>query len=277
MVKQQRRPGAARGAVLGGLAAVVAAALAMAALATAQTSDKPSNTSPPTINGTASQGSTLTAMAGNWSGSPAPTFQYQWRRCDANGGSCSDISGAIQQTYTLAPVDNGNTLRVRVEATNASGSATATSVPTAVVAATPVPPVTGCPTPAAGASSVDVGGVGSPARLQIAGFQPTPGIVSGSMQSFSVSVHVTDTCGQSVSGANVFATAVPYNQVTVPAETATDATGWVKLTFYRRAGFPAARNQRLMVMFIRASKPGENTLAGVSTRRLVSFPVDLKV
>ena len=63
---------------------------------------------------------------------------------------------------------------------------------------------------------------------------------------------------------------VPFNQLNVPGEAATDANGWAQLNFQTLAGFPAARRQQLLVMFVRARKPGENLLAGISSRRLVS-------
>lgn len=93
----------------------------------------PANTSAPTISGTATQGQTLTASRGSWSGSPT-SYAYQWRDCDTAGNNCSDISGATGSSYTLTANDVGNTIRVVVTATNAGGSTPATSAATATVA-----------------------------------------------------------------------------------------------------------------------------------------------
>lgn len=95
----------------------------------------PVNTSPPTISGSAVGGQTLTAAPGSWSNDPAG-YAYQWVRCDATGGSCLSISGATASTYTLVSTDVGKTLRITVVASNASGSASATSAQTAKVAGT---------------------------------------------------------------------------------------------------------------------------------------------
>ena len=92
----------------------------------------PANTGAPTISGAATQGSALTASSGTWTNSPG-SYAYRWQRCNAAGASCASISGATAQTYTVAPADVGSTLRAAVTATNAGGSATATSAQTGVV------------------------------------------------------------------------------------------------------------------------------------------------
>jgi subtilisin family serine protease len=92
----------------------------------------PVNTSPPTITGSAVQGQTLSAQPGSWTNGPTG-FAYQWRRCDASGGNCSDISGATTTSYTLVAADVGSTIGIAVTASNAAGSGTASSAPTGVV------------------------------------------------------------------------------------------------------------------------------------------------
>jgi hypothetical protein len=81
----------------------------------------PVNLCPPTIEGTAVIGKTVSAGNGCWSNSPT-SYSYKWLRCDKNGTSCTAISGATKQSYTLTQADVGHTLIVFVTATNAAGS-----------------------------------------------------------------------------------------------------------------------------------------------------------
>src|SRR5438046_914415 len=111
-------------------AIVVVAALVLVGVASAAA---PVNTAPPTISGTTTVGQTLTASNGTWSNSPTG-FAYQWLRCNGGGNNCAAVANGTQQTYTLVGADAGHTLRVRVTATNADGSASAQSDETDVVA-----------------------------------------------------------------------------------------------------------------------------------------------
>lgn len=93
----------------------------------------PANTALPTISGTVSVGSTLTATNGSWTGSTPINYTYQWRRCDNTGASCADIAGATGSTYVLAGADAAGTVRIKVTATNTAGTTSATSNQTAVI------------------------------------------------------------------------------------------------------------------------------------------------
>ncbi len=257
-----------------GLTALAASALVAlsGAGSTAAAQYGPRNTSPPTISGTTQIGSTLTANPGTWIGTGI-TYAYRWRRCDRDGGSCADISNANARAYTLRSVDVGHTLRVRVTATLQGHSGSAISAATAIIRGAAAPPASGCPS---GTGPVGVNALAPPARLAFDGQAISPTVVRRSSLTVTVRFHVSACNGRSVQGALVYVTAVPFNQFSIPAEQPTGGDGWATLTMNQQNGFPAARNQQLLVIFARARKAGENPLGGISTRRLVSFPVDLR-
>jgi hypothetical protein len=116
----------------------------------------PTNTAAPTVSGTTTSGQTLSASRGTWTGGPTG-WSYQWRRCDASGGACSNIQGATSLGYTLGAADVNRRLRFQVTATNSAGSGQALSAPTAVVqpaSTTPPPP----PPPSGGGTTIVVNG-----------------------------------------------------------------------------------------------------------------------
>lgn len=236
----------------------------------------PVNTVAPTITGTPKEGETLVGARGTWSGTVAD-YNDSWVRCDKDGSSCSSIGGATDRNgYKLKNVDVGNTIRFRVEAKNADGSTFASSVPTAVITAAVAPtptPATGCPT---GTGPVQVTDLTPPARLLIDGQQTSPSVVTAGAKQMTVRYRVTACGGRPVQGSLVYVTAVPFNQLNIPAEATTAQDGWAQLDFRMLAGFPVGPRQQLIAMFVRARKSGESTLGGISTRRLFSIPVDLR-
>jgi hypothetical protein len=235
---------------------------------------RPQNVSPPTISGAPTEGATLSARNGNWTHGPT-SYAYTWYRCDRNGNGCSVIEGAHSTTYRLTSADVGGTLRLRTTAGNSEGSSSAVSVPTGVVqrpSAPPPPRGPGCP---AGGNPDQVSQLASPARLLVDTLQASPRVVTRGTDVLVVRFHVTSTCGGPVQGALVYATATPYNQFAIPVEAPTGADGWATLVFRRLRGFPVSGHQQLIAVFVRARKPGDSLLGGISTRRLVAIPVRL--
>jgi hypothetical protein len=232
----------------------------------------PVNNQPPAISGTTQVGSTLTATTGTWVGLSPITYTYAWSHCDSAGKNCAAISGATSSAYVLQSADSGNTVRVTVTGSNSAGSDTGTSETSQVIGGG-APVASGCPS---GTGVIQIGDLAPPARLQIDHQSIVPSTVIATTASLQVHARVTACGARPVQGALVYVTAVPYNQFSIPAEGTTGADGMVTLTMNKLSGFPAARNQRLLVMFFRARKSGDPLLAGISTRRLVSFHVLLK-
>jgi hypothetical protein len=144
---------------LAGLSAAVAiGAAAFAAWAvespSAATAAAPVNTGEPSISGTPRVGQVLRTTRGTWTGTDPISYTFRWYRCDGAGApdasNCTRISNAADNSYVLRVADAGFRIRSQVVATNADGSARATSNPTAVVvSARPVntdePSISGTP------------------------------------------------------------------------------------------------------------------------------------
>jgi hypothetical protein len=126
---------------LAGSAALVAlGAITVALLAGASgaaTTTAPKNTGEPSITGTPRVGQVLRTTRGSWTGTTPLKYAYGWFRCDGRGkadaSDCKQITNAKNASYVLREADAGFRIRSQVTATNADGSATATSNPTAVI------------------------------------------------------------------------------------------------------------------------------------------------
>lgn len=83
--------------------------------------DVPYNTVAPVVTGNTSVNSTLTSTTGTWSTIYGANYAYQWQANSAN------IVGATSNTYTLTSNELGDTILCIVTASNAYGSAVASS------------------------------------------------------------------------------------------------------------------------------------------------------
>jgi hypothetical protein len=210
----------------------------------------------PSIAGSPVVGGTLTANEGTWANAPT-SFGYQWQRCDAGGNGCGAIAGATSKTYAVSSDDFGDTLRVTVSARNARGSSSATSAPSAVVGKT-----------TQGGVAISVNAVRLPDRLVVSGVQASPARIHHAP--FTVRFRVSDTSGHLIDGALVYVVGLPYNWVSTAPEVATGPDGWATVTMRPSSAMP---RRGALVMFVRARKPGDDVLAGVSTRRLVQVSI----
>ncbi len=99
----------------------------------------PANTAAPTVTGTPTRGVEATLNKGTWANTPL-AYSYQWERCStSNASECETIPGAVDETYIPRYGDELRYLAVAVTATNAGGSTTVTTAPSAQVPATLFP------------------------------------------------------------------------------------------------------------------------------------------
>jgi len=233
-------------------------------------SDAPRNTKSPALSGSAQVGESMSVSNGDWSGG-VRTFTYQWRRCDNQGNNCADVTGATAATYGVRSADKGKTLRAQVTAQSGAGKTTVTTDRSGVVSATAGEATPGCDS----SRVVAAANLKLPVRLMIDRFAFAPNVVHRSTREFTARIHVADTCGRSVSGANLWATAIPYRQTALSRGT-TASDGWASLRFTMLNGFPAnPGRQQILAILVRATQPGGSVLAGVSTRRTVRQNVRL--
>ena len=136
----------------------------------------------PTIAGTATAGSTLTANPGAWA--PAATLTFQWLRAGVV------IPGASDATYVLTATDRGKAITVRVTGTAAGYLTTAkTSAALAiplVFTTTPTPTIAGVPT--VGATLTAVPGTWAPlaTTLSYQWFRDGVAISGGTISTYKV-------------------------------------------------------------------------------------------
>lgn len=262
-----RRPATTR--LLALLAAAAAGFAMLAAGGGAETRDPnlPVSTTRPLITGVR-VGQTLTASTGAWSSKTPLQYFVQWVRSDGQG-HWIPIPGAKSLTYTVGPEDIGYQLFVQVKAVNATGPTWVNTYTTSFA--------TG-PTQAKGTIKLPTGSLSVPAdalelpdRLLIKGISYTPSRIS-SREFVIARFTVTDTAGHPVSGAQVSVLGVPFGALQTVSRQATGLDGVA--TFRLVATKTADRVPgKALALLVRASKPGESVLAGVSAARLVKLPL----
>jgi hypothetical protein len=92
----------------------------------------PVNVGQPLLSGNAAVGTVVTSSSGAWTGSPSPTFNYDFKL------NTVSVQSGESNTFTPVSINEGETLTVTVTATNTQGSASVDSSNSLVVGSIPV-------------------------------------------------------------------------------------------------------------------------------------------
>ena len=225
----------------------------------------PVNTSTPSVRGTTTVGSVVTADPGSWTGVQPISYSYRWLRCNTQGGSCVSIAGATGQTYRLASADVNRKIRFNLTARNSRGSTTVISGESAIVTE-PLPG--GAIKLPSGETSIPATSVPSSQRLIVSLVQFSPNPVTSQSQPITVRVRVKDTRGFVIRDALVFVRSTP--RVTSGGDRqATTVDGWVTYQLVPNGNFPKPRHGYNVQFFVKAYRSGDPALAGIAAYRLV--------
>jgi hypothetical protein len=240
------------------------------ALIRAADTGRPVNVQPPTLSGTAAEGSALRVSPGTWNGVQPITYTFQWLRCDPAGNNCVVQPGFADDSYVLRDGDIGKTVRARVLARNTRGEASRLTAQSPVVQGPQGP--AGQITLPNGEKSIPVTSVPSDQSLVVdqAIFSPNP--VRSQTAPFTVRIKVKDTRGFVVRDALVFFRSTPL--VTRNAQDQrTGQDGWLTLTITPERDFPELRNGYSLQFYVKAYRQGDPVLGGIAGTRLVQVPL----
>jgi hypothetical protein len=225
-------------------------------------------TAQPRLTGTPEPGQQLRAEPGAWDVTPQ-SLSYRWLRCDEGGRACAAIPRARSPVYTVAGVDVGHALVARVTATVATTSQPVLSLASAAVREQGASLPAGALPLAQGRWSIPVASVAPPARLVIARVAFSPARIAPDAP-FRATATVVDTRGYAVRGVAVSVQA-PYGYARVAGGAVTRRDGTAAFVLRPAATLPA--DARVLVLAVRARKPNDPPLTGVSTTRLVGVRI----
>ena len=198
--------------------------------------------------------------------------------------SAAAPGGGQQTTTTTTTGTTGTTTTATTTTATTTTATTTTATTTTATTPTTTTTTTGTTTttpsgPAGqvrlpnGDISIPVTSVVPPDRLVIdrVSFRPNP--LRSRAQVLTGTFRVTNVLnGYRVRGALVYGIALPYGQFRPAAESVTGTDGFARIRFIPTPRLNVGRN-RTVQFFLRARKPGDPLLSGVSIRRLVQATV----
>ena len=190
-----------------------------------------------------------TAPPGSWANAPT-SYTYRWWRCDVNGNNCDELQIGNGPGERLASADvgtgSGSTVTAGTSSGRRAGAVRAVGLAPGGPAGAITLPDGGCRSRSSGRSCRRrARDLECPVRARAAALAAA---------AFVGRFRITDTRGESIRDALVYAIALPYGWIRPAPETVTGTDGWATIEFIPTAQMPVRR--AAVVFFVRARKPG---------------------